>query len=848
MSQLSSQICDHCGLRFTGRSRPEEEEPQRLHFCCAGCQAVYHALHGAGLEDFYALRQSWSGQARPVDAKTLDAEDRQFLDDPTFLEENSELLEDGTRRIDLHLEGVHCAGCIWLVERMPRHVDGAVEARLELTRQRVSLRWNPDRVGLSQMAKWLSKFGFMANPLQAENVEARRLSSNKMLIRVGICWAIAANVMLLTIALYAGLDAVSDPGLYAAILWTTLGLSTISLAVGGSVFFRRAWTTMRMARLSMDVPISLGILVGWGHSAWVIFIGHGEVWFDSITVLIAALLTARYLQIRGNSMAADAAERLVALLPRTARRVLNFGGAEESVETVAADALQVGDRVEVRSGDVVPADGCVIRGVGQVSRAVLTGESRPESVAPGTLLEAGTTNLASPIYVDVTATGEATRVGRLMAWVHSRREHRAPIVQLADRLGGYFIALVLLAALATAIAWSFIDPSRAVANVVALLVIACPCALGMATPLALTVGVGQAARRGIHVKHDDVIEALQAMTDIVFDKTGTLTEGRPSVVDVFGDRSAAARASALETRSSHPLARALLDWARDHNDHAQTLVEDVEEVPGAGIKGLVDGRPVALGRLSWIDEMAPLSPAARSWAESRAADGLTPVAVAVDGEIKSVLALGDSLRPEALDVVRGLSERGVAVHLLSGDHPQVVDAAAQRLGIDASRSLGGVTPEDKLRYIEDLQQSRPDVRVAMVGDGVNDAAALQAATVGIAVKGGAEASLVAADVFIVQSGVAPVEELLTGTRRVMGVVHRNLIGSGIYNVFGITLAAFGFISPLAAAILMPISSLGVVASSLAQRSFAEEDETLPASPQPALRELPTTTTVPEPTP
>ena len=813
---MTTRPCTHCGLEVRGAAADQpEDEPV---FCCAGCEAVYYTLKESGLDEFYDRRQSWSvDQPRPVDEEVLDAEDMSFFDNPTFLDDHASAHDDGTRSIELYLEGVHCGGCVWLVERMPRLVDGVVDARLQLTRGRLTLRWNPERIELSAIASWLSDFGFRARPLRTENIERRSTAGKKMLTRVGICWAVAANVMLLTIALYAGLDADSNAGLYSAVLWSTFGLSAISLVAGGSVFFRRAIASFRSGRLSMDVPISLGIAVGWGHSAWATISGSGEVWFDSIVVLIAALLTARYLQIRGNSLAADAAERLVSLLPRTARRFADPGGDE--VEVVPADALQIGDRIRVLGGDVIPADGRVISGQGDVSRAVLTGESRPESIDTGDAVEAGTTNLSNPLVVDVTATGDDTRVGQLMEWVESSGTDRAPVVQLADRLSAVFIGVVLTAAAITAIAWSIIDPGRAVANVVALLVIACPCALGMATPLALTVGIGQAARRGIHVKRDATLEALAGVTDIVFDKTGTLTDGRPSVIEAFGDISAARRACAIEVQSNHPIADCLVDWARDTDELSldDITVDAVDETPGAGIEGCVDGRTVKIGRLSWFDDVSRKQ---RAWAEHQAYSGHTPVAVGVDGDVIAIIAVGDELREGVVDIVDRIRRRGARVHLLSGDHPDVVAATGQQLGIDGQRVIGGASPERKLQYIESLRD-RDDACIAMVGDGVNDAAALDAADIGIAVHGGTEASLVAADVFVVRDGVEPIAELLDGTDRVMNVVRRNLAGSGVYNLFGISLAALGFITPLAAAILMPLSSLGVVTSSLIQSSFSE---------------------------
>ena len=822
MSRGASQApCTHCGLPMQVPEDAGDDDPI---FCCAGCEAVYHTLHSSGLQDFYDHQSSWSvDEPQPVDPDSLDADDVALFDTSTFLDEHTERLDDGTRQVSLHLQGVHCAGCVWLVERMPRLVDGVVDARLELARQRITLRWHPDQVKLSTAAHWLTQFGFQAHPIESGRVNQRYQAGQNMLVRVGICWAIAANVMLLTIAIYAGLDPVNDGALYHAVLWSTLALSAGSLVVGGSVFFRRAIANLKMRRLSMDVPISLGIAVGWGYSAFATVTGIGEVWFDSIVILIAALLTARYLQVRGNSMAADAAERLISLLPHSAHKIV-----DDATEIVPIETLETGDLIRVKAGDVIPADGRITDGQSQVSRAVLTGESRPESVTPGDLVEAGTTNLDSPLDLRVSATGTRTRVGRLMEWIEARDQRRAPIVQIADRLSSYFIAFVLLAAIGTAVAWAFIDPSRAVHNVVALLVIACPCALGMATPLALTVGTGRAAKRGIHIKHDDVIEALTKATDIVFDKTGTLTAGEFSVQQIRGDRKALLAACALETTSNHPIADALLNWAKNQGHHpADAQLDEVEEVPATGLKGRVDGQSIRIGRISWFDD---LDEEQRRWATELARQGQTPLGVSVDGQLVTLLTVGDALRPEAADLLRDLRQRGLRIHLLSGDHRDVVHSVADALGIADERTRGAASPEEKREYLAALRLNHPDARIAMVGDGVNDAIALQDADIGIAVDGGAEASLVAADIFIVKPGVAPIAHLFKGTHHVMRVVHRNLMGSGLYNVFGISLAAMGFITPLAAAILMPISSLGVVTSSLVQRSFDKPAPTGDAQP------------------
>ncbi len=827
--------CTHCGLDVPGS--PQGPGP---HFCCPGCRAVYGALHQAGLEEFYDFRQ--------VDGRTPDSpigdqlpQARPDFDADWYTENHTQKLEDGTCEAELYLEGVHCAGCVWITERMPRYLDGVLDSRLDLARARLTVRWDPEQTKLSSAAGWLTRFGYAPHPIRGERDDARTRGERKLLFKVGVSWALAANVMLLAFALYAGLDFSNDAGLTGSVRWLSLVLSAGSVVYGGSQFFRRAAVSVGslfsqrgwdgLFKLSMDVPISLGIAVGWGHSAWATVTGSGEVWFDSIAVLIAALLTARWLQVRGRRAAGDAADRLLSLVPTTARRVTG----QDEPQQVAVEELVPGDIVEVRPGEVVPVDGALLTEQTSAHRAVLTGESRPERVRRGETMHAGETNMGSLVRLRVDAVGDDTRVGKLLAWVEERSKKRAPIVQRADRMGGAFVVLTLLAAAITAVVWWQLDPSRAVAHVVALLVVACPCALGMATPLALAVGVGQAAREGIYIKHDDVLEALADVGWIVLDKTGTLTEAQMKVTEATGAPEAIALAAALEAHSNHPIAAALVDYAEQREDGAQNMreassraqkmhakVERVEEHAGAGLCGRVEDKDICVGRPDWVAQRATASEkfSLDERVERMTARGSTPVAVAVDGRVEAVLGVGDPVRGEAAKFLRELKRRQIEPIVLSGDHSKVVEHVAEQLGIAAENAHGGVSPEGKAAFIEQLKD-RGDRKVAMVGDGVNDAAALQLADIGIAVDGGAEASLVAADVFMTRPGLEPVYALVQGSQKVMGVVHRNLWMSAGYNALAVFAAGFGLIGPLIAAVAMPTSSIAVVVSSLIQSSFGK---------------------------
>jgi Cu2+-exporting ATPase len=402
----------------------------------------------------------------------------------------------------------------------------------------------------------------------------------------------------------------------------------------------------------------------------------------------------------------------------------------------------------------------------------------------------------------------------LLTWVRDASALRAPVVQIADRLSGYFVATVLALAVVTAVLWLAIDSTRAIPNVVALLVITCPCALGMATPLAMAVAAGRAARAGLFIKSEAAVELLNSADTVVLDKTGTLTEGRPALIDVVGDDTAVSRAAALERNIPHPIARAFVL----HAPHSDGTVTDVRIEPGAGVSGVVDGRSMLIGRPDWVTVRgAALSNRLIDSVNRAVGVGLTPVAISEDGVAVAVVSFGDAVRPDAAPLLDSLRSRGVDIHMLSGDHPAVVTEIGKVLGFAPNRIAGGVAPEQKRDAVRTL---RKDGRITvMVGDGVNDAAALAEADVGIAVAGGTNASLVAADVFATAGGLSAVTMLFDSSRTVMRVIRRNLGLSLAYNVVVAAVAIAGRVDPLVAAVAMPISSLAVVLSSMLQRTF-----------------------------
>ncbi|MBD3853762.1 MAG: heavy metal translocating P-type ATPase, partial [Acidobacteria bacterium] len=751
--------CSHCSLPFpAGLVEPEAE----LQFCCNGCRVAYEVIHDHGLDRYYDIKDRIEAPDQPAQRSGKSFAE---FDDPAFHRLYCRSGADGLSTIELYLEGVHCAACVWLVEKLTVVVDGVAEVRLDLGRSLARVTWDRNTTELSSIARFLDSIGYTPHPFRG--VEARdmaRREERSLLIRIAVAGAIAGNVMLIAFALYGGrFHGITDEYLQL-FRWVSLGLALPSVLWCALVFYRGAWGALKTRTLHMDLPIAIGILAGFLQGAFNTIRGSGEIYFDSVTVLIFFLLVGRFLQRRQQRSAASSTELLFSLAPSTARLV-----AADGVREVPLEALTPGCLVEARAGDSIPADGVVVEGSSTLDRSLLTGESVPEEVAAGDPVHAGTVNMSNRIVVEVRTAGEDTRIGRLMRLVEEGAQRRAPVVLLADRISGLFVAAVLVLAAITVIVWMRLDPAHAIEHAVALLIVSCPCALGLATPLAVSAAIGRAARKKILIKGGDALENLARPGLMILDKTGTLTEGRLAVVRWWGDETVQPMVGALEGHSSHPVARAL---SEAFGDQGEPEVIEAREVPGAGIGGICEGRRVLVASPRHAArELGPLPPEADDAVASFAAEGLSPVVVAVDSLVAAVAGIGDPLRPDTADALTAIQERGWRVEILSGDHPVVVQSIGREVGLAPERALGGATPEAKL---EAVRTAAEEGTVAMVGDGVNDAAALAAATVGIGVHGGAEAALAAADVYLGRPGLTPLLELLRGARRTLGVIRRNL--------------------------------------------------------------------------
>lgn len=811
-SVIADTACAHCGLPLGA-----DASATGAMFCCRGCETIYNALHGAGLGAFYVERTTAPKRA----AATSNEAFAQF-DDADFTRLYTTATEGtSVRTVDLFVEGVHCAACVWVLEKLPTLVPGVVKAELNYGESLLAVTWDSAHVSLSRVARTLADLGYPPHPADARHDAKLETSADRTLLaRIGVAGAAFGNVMLLSFALYSseygGLDMGKD---YAEFFrWGSLVITVPSVLWTAWPFFRGGLTAIKTRTPHMDLPVSIGIAAAliWGTVSTVFL--HGEIYFDSVTMLVFLLLLGRLVQGRQQRHARRATDLLLSLSPSTSRLVEG-----DAVRIVPTQSVPKHALVEIRSGERIGVDGVLEDGDSNIDESLLTGESSPRRVSAGDHVAAGTVNLTRAIYVRSTHTGQDTRLAHLVREMERASERRAPVVLLADRLSAQFVRIVLSLAALTFLYWLQSGVTTAIDRAVSLLIVTCPCALGLATPLAAGAALGKAAKRGLLVKGMKYLELVTEPGLFVFDKTGTLTMGKLSVVDAENLTAIAPYVRAAEANSGHPIATALLAALPSVETEPTLRVVSTHERLGKGVTAEVrttDGatHTVLIGSLGFVAETLGSS-AESPRARDLLARGLSPLYVVIDGHVAAILGMGDPLRPEAPQTLRQLVELGYRLAVLSGDRAEVVANVVAQTGVPFEVVESEQSPEQKLAFIED--QARRGA-VYMVGDGVNDAAALRAARVGIAVCGGAEASLAAADVFSTKPGLAPVLELVVGARRTLRTIQRNLKFSLSYNVVAALLAVTGYISPLIAAILMPLSSLTVVTNSFRAKTFTGE--------------------------
>ncbi|MFM1868326.1 MAG: putative copper-importing P-type ATPase, partial [Planctomycetota bacterium] len=698
---------------------------------------------------------------------------------------------------------------------MPRIVRGVDAVRIDSARGTVRIGWNPALVRLSEVARRFDSLGYQliafADPAA---VERERAANRAWLVRIGISGAIASNAMAVAFALYGGLFSEMAPAYRLFFQWMSVALALVALLFPGRIFLANALASIRTRTPHMDLPVAFGLVAAVGAGVVATIRGTGSIYCESASMLIFLLLVGRFVQYSRQKKAREQVELLLAIVPSVARRIGSNGVARE----VSIDALHPGDRVEVTAGETCPADGRLRTMTAHVDMSHLTGESAPVRVEYGDAVYAGSRFITGPVEVEVIVAGAETRAARLLELVRDASLRRAPVEELANRMAGWFLVGVVVAAVVTLVWWwPTLGGEQAIERAIAMLVVTCPCALGLATPLAVVAGLGKGARRGVLVKGGDILERASKPGTLVLDKTGTVTEARSKVIRSEGSAEVLALAAALEVHSTHPLAFAIVGAFDASAEFADGKAVDVYETPGLGIEGRLSGKFVRVGSMRMMDARnVVVAERFRSMAAQYAAEGLAPVLVSVQGRVEAIIGIGDPIRSDAAETVALLKSRGWRVMLASGDDAVVAAGVGRAIGLSGGDIAGGLSPEEKLEFVRRADLARP---VVMVGDGVNDLAALAAADVGVAVRNGAQASHYVADVCLAASGMRPLARFLEGARTSMGAIKINLVVSVAYNALGGVLAFAGLVNPLVAAILMPLSGLTVLVLALQLPSF-----------------------------
>ena len=738
--------CPHCGTAVEGPADC---------YCCSGCEVAAGLIREAGLERYYEERSKLAPRSRVLE---------DGWDAVPF-----ETDQAGMAAARLMIDGLRCASCVWVTEHLLQNTPGVIAATVSYATGRCSIRWDPHRTGLADIAGLIATLGYRPRLLGEEAQVDRDL-----LLRLGVAAFAAANIMMMSAALYAGWWSSMDPRFVVLFQWGSLALATPVALWCAVPFYAGALTGVRNGVLHMDVPIALGVIVLYVQGV-VATIGSGHAYVDSLAMLVALLLAGRMLESRGRRRAAEAALSLAASVPTSARRATASG-----VETVRADVLRPGDVIDVGAGEELAADGTVSAGSGRVRMALITGESEPVEIGPGAEVVAGSVLLDGAVAVTVSAVGRDTVLQQMAEQLRTAADRGARPTS-SDRIAPWFTAGTLIVAAATFTTWTFVAGlGTALPRAVAVLVVACPCALALSRPLAAAAGLGAAARRGLLFRSADSLLDLMAVDTVGLDKTGTVTKGALTVLRAEDESLRVA--AGLERYSNHPIARAIVDEA---GRRAIPLPRgtDIVETPGVGISGRVSGR---LWRLR--------------------AGGAGQVLLLDDDGHSAVIELGDAIRPDSARAIARLVELGLEITLLTGDHERVGQRIGREIGLNTV--VARIDPAGKAEWVRSKQSEGH--RVLFGGDGINDGPALAQADVGVAMGSGAASSVLVADGVISAASLGPIPTGFVAALACARAIRLNQMRSIAYNVLAVSAAALGFVNPLVAAVLMPLSSAMVI--------------------------------------
>lgn len=775
--------CDLCGLDAGAQS-----------FCCTGCANVYAILLESGvLASGQSFRETELFQ-QSLKLGLISNRNGNRAERPPL--PSSEIREAVYR-----VSGMWCTSCGWLIEHALNRLEGVVSAEVLFASDLLKVRYTPQHLPEDRILSRVHSLGYRTSEFAGDN-GASDAERRDLLLRLGLAAFLWLNAMTFSLVIYTGyFEPVADSfGRY--IPFVLMALATPSVFYCAAPVLRIAWNGLRAGVLRMESLLAMGILAAYGYSVTQAFAGGRHVYFDTACAIVALVLAGKAIERGAKDKTARSLSLLYGLMPSKARLVLE-GGVEGVERFVSIEALRAGAAFRVKPGERIPADGIVLEGHSHADESVLTGESAPSPKAPGDPVICGSINTGNVLEIRATLVGADSTLAQIARKVAQAAASRTRIEHAVDRASRVFIPAVLLLAILTFAGWQWRcgNPAEALLHAIAVLVIACPCALGIATPLALTAAVAAASHRGILVSDTRVLETIRQVDVMVLDKTGTVTTGDFTLVETAGDTTRMPELAAIESCSEHPIARAITGGIA----RPSLPATDVRTHKGQGITGVIGGTEYFLGNRRLVETVTGrLDPLPAILSEAR-----TIIYYGWDSAVRGAMAFGDRIRPEASALCAALRQRGIRTVLLSGDTRSITESTAAAIGADDW--IGEATPEQKVETIRNLQQSGK--RVAMAGDGVNDAPSLAQADLGIAIGGGADIAIQAAPLVLMSGSLGAVIETLDLARRTFRIVRQNLFWAFAYNAAGITLAMTGILSPIMAAGAMVLSSLSVIGNS-----------------------------------
>ncbi len=782
-------ICSHCGIEFPSADLIRATvDDRQLDFCCRGCHGAYLIIHGAGLGSYYRRQDQQGVTVRETE---LSRYDPQYLDQFVSHSENRS-------RINLIIDGIRCASCIWLIEKSLQQQSGINHARVNFASHRLLIDFTESETAAADICRFLARLGYQSRPYSADELQQSADQERRgLLFRFGTAVFLSMQLMGFSIALYAGYFQGIDPQARQLLQLLAALVTTPVIFYSGFPFLRGAWFSLRNRQPNMDLLIALGSLSAYSYSLYALF-NQREVYFDTAAMIITLILAGRLYETGARRKASAGIDRLLKLAPARASKQQDHGWI-----TVDSQHLQPGDIIQVNAGERLPTDGRIRSGQAEIDEASATGESVPVLREPGHRVISGTLNVNGRIEVEITAAAADSFIARVAAMVEQAQARKAPIQRLADRVATRFIPLVLLLAIATFFYWG--ADKEGILHAITVLVVACPCALGLATPTAVMVATGRAAELGILYRGGDILEATASLQTIAFDKTGTLTTGRPEVVSChpfsIPEEELIQRLATAEVGSHHPLAKGVLAYAKKRNI-AYDLPAQVRTIPGRGLSAETRTGVLLAGSRRFLESRAIQLP---KCAENST---VSEVHIAENGQYLGYLALADQPRSGAKELIRRLHQQQIKTLLLTGDREPVANALATKLGIENVKAEQ--TPEEKACTLEQLA----DPKIMMVGDGINDAPALAAAHIGCTLAGSSDIAVENADLILTRAKLSTLLQALALSKRTMRIIRQNLFWAFSYNLLALPLAASGHLAPVYGAAAMALSSICVVGNSL----------------------------------